>query len=33
MEVDTNVVFEHLLESKKRITVEQGGSRSGVCPP
>ena len=27
--VETNVVFEHLLESDKRITVEQGGSRSG----
>lgn len=27
--VKTNKVFEHLLESTKRITVEQGGSRSG----
>ena len=25
----TNVVYEHLLDSDKRITVEQGGTRSG----
>jgi phage terminase large subunit len=25
----TNVVYEHLLDSNKRITVEQGGTRSG----
>ena len=27
--VNTNIVFNHLLNSDKRITVEQGGSRSG----
>ena len=27
--VQSNVVFSHLLNSDKRITVEQGGSRSG----
>ena len=29
MEIKTNVVFEHLETSTKRITIEQGGSRSG----
>ena len=29
MEVQTNKVFKHLEESNKRITIEQGGSRSG----
>ena len=29
MKIQTNVVFEHLLESNKTITVEQGGTRSG----
>lgn len=27
--IDTNVVFKHLQHSEKRITVEQGGTRSG----
>jgi len=27
--VDVNVVFEHLLDSKSKIVVEQGGTRSG----
>jgi phage terminase large subunit len=27
--IKTNVVFEHLLESNKKITIEQGGTRSG----
>ena len=27
--IDTNVVFKHLQQSDKRITVEQGGTRSG----
>jgi phage terminase large subunit len=27
--VDVNVVFEHLLDSQKKIVVEQGGTRSG----
>ena len=27
--IDTNVVFKHLQQSEKRITVEQGGTRSG----
>lgn len=27
--IDTNVVFDHLLESDKKIIVEQGGTRSG----
>jgi phage terminase large subunit len=27
--VDRNIVVDHLINSKKRITVEQGGSRSG----
>jgi phage terminase large subunit len=27
--IKTNVVFEHLLESTKKITIEQGGTRSG----
>ena len=29
MRIRTNVVFEHLLESTKKITIEQGGTRSG----
>lgn len=29
MRIDTNVVCEHLLESDKKIVVEQGGTRSG----
>ena len=29
MNIKTNVVFEHLLESTKKITIEQGGTRSG----
>lgn len=29
MTVDVNVVFEHLLDSQKKIVVEQGGTRSG----
>ena len=29
MKIKTNVVFEHLLESTKKITIEQGGTRSG----
>lgn len=29
MELQTNVVFKHLVESNKRIVVEQGGTRSG----
>lgn len=29
MNVDVNVVFEHLLDSKSKIVVEQGGTRSG----
>jgi len=29
MRFDTNVVYEHLLDSDKKITVEQGGTRSG----
>lgn len=29
MKIDTNIVFEHLLDSDKKITVEQGGTRSG----
>ena len=27
--IQTNVVYEHLTDSQKRITIEQGGSRSG----
>ena len=27
--IKTNIVFEHLLESRKRIIIEQGGTRSG----
>jgi phage terminase large subunit len=27
--IKTNIVFEHLLESTKKITIEQGGTRSG----
>jgi phage terminase large subunit len=27
--IDTNVVYKHLVRSAKRITVEQGGTRSG----
>ncbi len=29
MNVDVNVVFEHLLDSQSKIVVEQGGTRSG----
>ena len=29
MDIDVNVVFEHLLDSKAKIVVEQGGTRSG----
>lgn len=29
MEIKTNIVFEHLLDSKKKITIQQGGTRSG----
>ncbi len=29
MNVDVNVVFEHLLDSESKIVVEQGGTRSG----
>jgi len=29
MRFDTNVVYEHLINSDKKITVEQGGTRSG----
>ena len=29
MKIKTNVVFEHLLESDKKISIEQGGTRSG----
>jgi len=29
MEVESNVVYEHLLDSEKKIIVEQGGTRSG----
>lgn len=29
MKIQTNIVFAHLQESDKRITVEQGGTRSG----
>lgn len=29
MDVDVNVVFEHLLDSQSKIVVEQGGTRSG----
>jgi phage terminase large subunit len=29
VKIKTNVVFEHLLESTKKITIEQGGTRSG----
>ena len=29
MDIQTNIVFRHLKNSKKFITVEQGGSRSG----
>jgi phage terminase large subunit len=29
VKIETNVVFEHLLESSKKITIEQGGTRSG----
>lgn len=29
MQVDTNVVYDHLSQSEKRITVMQGGTRSG----
>jgi phage terminase large subunit len=29
VKIKTNVVFKHLLESTKKITIEQGGTRSG----
>ena len=29
MEIESNVVYEHLLDSEKKIIVEQGGTRSG----
>jgi phage terminase large subunit len=29
LDIDVNVVFEHLLDSKAKIVVEQGGTRSG----
>jgi phage terminase large subunit len=29
MEIKTNIVFEHLINSDRRIVVEQGGTRSG----
>ena len=29
MDVNVNVVFEHLYDSQKKIVVEQGGTRSG----
>lgn len=29
MEIQTNIVYKHLLESDKKIIVEQGGTRSG----
>ena len=29
MKIKTNVVFKHLLKSDKKITIEQGGTRSG----
>ena len=29
MKIQTNVVFEHLSNSKNKIVVEQGGTRSG----
>ena len=29
MDVNVNVVFEHLLDSKSKIVIEQGGTRSG----
>ena len=29
MKIQSNIVFEHLQESNKRITIEQGGTRSG----
>ena len=29
MDLNVNVVFEHLLDSQKKIVVEQGGTRSG----
>ena len=29
MDIETNIVFEHLQESKQRFIVEQGGTRSG----
>lgn len=28
-EIETNIVYEHLLDNKKKIVVEQGGTRSG----
>ena len=29
MKIQTNVVFEHLIDSDKKIVIEQGGTRSG----
>ena len=29
MNLDVNVVFEHLIDSKAKIVCEQGGTRSG----
>jgi phage terminase large subunit len=29
IEIETNIVYEHLLDNKKKIVVEQGGTRSG----
>ena len=29
IEIETNIVFEHLIETKKKIVVNQGGTRSG----
>jgi phage terminase large subunit len=29
LKINTNVVFKHLLHSDKKITIEQGGTRSG----
>ena len=29
MDIESNVVYEHLLDSKKKIIVEQGGTRAG----
>ena len=29
VKIKTNIVYEHLLESNKKIVIEQGGTRSG----